>query len=86
MAAVYCMHVSPLGASQVSKKHVKKEVSKQIHEKAAPFIKWLREAEEETSEEEEEEDGVEVVYSNQSSGKLTIKPEPEPVSTYSTTV
>ena len=33
-----------------------KEVSKEIHTKAAPFIKWLSEAEEETSEEEEEDE------------------------------
>jgi translation initiation factor 5 len=46
-----------------SKKHVKKEVSKEIHEKAEPFIKWLKEAEEEDDSSEEEED-VEVVYSH----------------------
>ncbi len=61
---------------QVSKKHVKKEVSKQIHEKSAPFITWLRDAEEETSEEEDDE--VDVVYSNQSSGPTLIA-EPQPV-------
>lgn len=37
-----------------------KEVSKDIHTKAAPFIKWLSEAEEETSEEEEEDEDGEV--------------------------
>lgn len=48
---------------QVSKKYVSKETSSQIHEKAAPFIKWLQEAEEESSEEEEENgEDVEVVY------------------------
>ena len=46
---------------QVSKKFVEKEVCSQIHEKVAPFIKWLKEAEEEESSEEEEEE-VEVVY------------------------
>lgn len=46
---------------QVSKKYVSKEVCSQIHEKVAPFIKWLKEAEEEESSEEEEEE-VEVVY------------------------
>ena len=30
-----------------------KEVAQQIHDKAAPFIKWLAEAEEEESSEEE---------------------------------
>jgi len=39
---------------------VSKEVSKDIHTKAAPFIKWLSEAEEETSEEEEEDEDGEV--------------------------
>lgn len=39
-----------------SKKYVSKELSKEIHEKAAPFIKWLREAEEESSEEDEDDE------------------------------
>ena len=39
-------------------------IAKQIHEKAAPVVAWLRTAEEESSgEEEDEEDEVEVVYS-----------------------
>lgn len=43
---------------QVSKKYVPKELAKEIHAKAAPFVKWLKEAEEESegSDEEEEED------------------------------
>lgn len=51
---------------QVSKKYVSKELAKEIHAKAAPFVKWLKEAEEESegSEEEEEEDdeNVEVQF------------------------
>lgn len=48
---------------QVSKKYVSKETSAQIHEKAAPFIKWLQEAEEESSEDDDEEDkAIEIVY------------------------
>lgn len=39
-----------------------KEVCAQIHTKVAPFIKWLKEAEEEESSDEEEEEEVEVVY------------------------
>merc|ERR1711922_119645 len=30
--------------------HISKELAQKIHDKAAPFIKWLQEAEEETSE------------------------------------
>lgn len=46
-----CLH-------QVSKKYVSKELAKEIHAKAAPFVKWLKEAEEESegSEEDEEEE------------------------------
>lgn len=51
-------------ATKLSRKYVSKEVSRQIHNKASPFIKWLKEAEEEESSEEEEEEveenGVEV--------------------------
>ena len=45
--------------SKVSKKYVSKELSTEIHTKAEPFIKWLKEAEEE-DEEESDEDDVEV--------------------------
>jgi len=46
-------------AKKVSKKNVSKELAQKIHDKAAPFIKWLQEAEEETS----ESDGdVEIEY------------------------
>ena len=43
---------------QVSKKNVSKELAQKIHDKAAPFIKWLQEAEEETS----ESDGCYPIY------------------------
>lgn len=50
---------------QVSKKYVSKELAKEIHAKAEPFVKWLKEAEEESegSDEEDKEDGdnVEVI-------------------------
>ena len=39
-------------ALQVSRKHVGKEKAREIREKAAPIIEWLRTAEEESSEEE----------------------------------
>jgi translation initiation factor 5 len=49
---------------QASKKYVSKDVAKEIHAKASPFIKWLQEAEEESSEEDEEdEEDVEVISS-----------------------
>jgi translation initiation factor 5 len=38
-----------------SKKYVSKDMSKKIHEKAAPFIKWLKEAEVESDDDEEDE-------------------------------
>lgn len=50
-------------ADKVSKKYVSKEVSQEIHNKAAPFIKWLQEAESE-SEEESSEDDVQIEYSD----------------------
>lgn len=62
-------------AEKVSKKYVSKELAKEIHSKAAPFVKWLKEAEEESEgsgEEEEEEDNVEVVYSS-SARELTVE-------------
>lgn len=43
-------------ASKVSKKYVSKEIATQIHDKAAPFIKWLKEAEEESEDSEESDD------------------------------
>ena len=44
---------------QVSKKNVSKETATKIHEKAQPFIKWLKEAEEES---ESEDDAIEVDF------------------------
>ncbi|KAJ8411675.1 hypothetical protein AAFF_G00153130 [Aldrovandia affinis] len=53
-------------AEKVSKKYVSKELAKEIHARAAPFVKWLKEAEEESEgseeEEPEEDENVEVVY------------------------
>lgn len=44
-------------AAKPSKKYVDKEMSKRIHEKVAPFVKWLKEAEvEDESEDEEDEE------------------------------
>ncbi len=41
---------------KVSKKYVDKKVSKEIHDKAEPFLKWLEQAEEEESSEEEDDE------------------------------
>lgn len=53
-------------AGKVSKKYVSRELSQEIHTKAEPFIKWLKEAEEEddtdSDEEEDAEDDLEVCY------------------------
>lgn len=48
-------------AFQVSKKYVSKDTASQIRDKVAPFVKWLKEAEEEDSSEEEQDD-VEIEY------------------------
>jgi len=47
-------------AKKVSKKNVSKELAQKIHDKAAPFVKWLKEAEEESD--ESSDDGVEIEY------------------------
>ena len=43
-------------SKKVSRKYVSKEIATEIHEKAKPFIQWLKEADEEESSEEEEDD------------------------------
>eukprot|EP00794_Sanderia_malayensis_P020012 gene20012-21973_t len=58
-------------ASKISKRYVSKEVATSIHNKAKPFITWLKEAE---SESEEDENGVDVVYTNKPAAVETPKP------------
>ncbi|RZC37619.1 eukaryotic translation initiation factor 5, partial [Asbolus verrucosus] len=61
-------------AEKVSKKYVSKEISQEIHDKAAPFVKWLKEAETEESESEEEtDDDVEIEY-NDRAQVVPLKP------------
>lgn len=62
--------------AKVSKKYVAKEIAKEIHEKAQPFIKWLAEAEEESS--EEDEDDVEIVYDERAPVGLAPKEPAKP--------
>ncbi|XP_041353778.1 eukaryotic translation initiation factor 5-like [Gigantopelta aegis] len=50
-------------SKKTSKKYVSKSVAQEIHEKAAPFINWLKEAEEESEDDDDEDGTVEVVYS-----------------------
>ena len=39
----------------MSKRYVSKAISQEIHDKAAPFITWLEEAEEEESSDDDDE-------------------------------
>lgn len=59
---------------KASKKILGKELSQQLHNKAAPFVKWLQEAEEESGSEEEsdeeEEPEVELEFSYQATAGL----------------
>lgn len=52
-------------------------MSTEIHTKAAPFIKWLKEAEEESSEDESEDDGVEIEYDDRARIS-SIQAQPQP--------
>ncbi|KAJ8949820.1 hypothetical protein NQ318_000518 [Aromia moschata] len=66
-------------ADKVSKKYVSKELSQEIHDKAAPFIKWLKEADTEESESEEEsDDDVEIEYNDRAQIQLKATPQAKP--------
>lgn len=60
-------------AGKVSKKYVSRDLSQEIHTKAEPFIKWLKEAEEEDDTDsegkEDDEDDLEVCYVKSVYGK-----------------
>lgn len=61
-------------SNKISKKHTL-DLSQEIHEKAAPFLTWLKEAEEEESEsDEEEDDDLEIEYDDRA--KQSLKPQP----------
>jgi len=71
-------------------KHVSKELSADIHTKAQPFIKWLKEAEEESEEDEEDDSDVEIEYDDRARA-ATLKeqgktPTPASVKPVTTTV
>lgn len=69
-------------SQKVSKKYVPRAVAKEIHELVEPFIKWLKEAEEETdsegesspqtstphSDEDDDDDGVDLEFSHRVQG------------------
>lgn len=42
-------------AQKVSKRHVSKKIATEIHEKVAPFVQWLKDAEEEESSSDDDE-------------------------------
>ena len=46
----------------MSKKYVSKELSEQIHKKAEPFLKWLKEAEEESDEEDDSDGAIDLEF------------------------
>lgn len=59
-------------ANKVSKKYVSKDLAQEIHDKAAPFLTWLKEAEEEDSDsQEEDDDDLEVIITKKKK-KLTF--------------
>jgi len=64
-------------AKKISKKYVSKETAQKIHDKAAPFIKWLKEAEEESD--SEDSDGVEVDFDNRAHISKIKETSAEPV-------
>lgn len=72
-------------AKKVSKKNVSREVAREIHERAEPLVRWLKEAEEESGEEDEKEkevsggsdegdsdddDGVDFEFSHRATGGM----------------
>ena len=69
--------------NKADKKAVGKEIAEEIHEKASPFINWLKEAEEDDEEESDDaEEDNEVVFDDRCKASvIQVKEEkqPEPV-------
>ncbi len=57
-------------ASKVSKKYVSKDIAQEIHDKAAPFLTWLKEAEDEESDSDDEDDDLEIEYDDRAKQPL----------------
>lgn len=53
-----------------SRNTVSKDLSQEIHDKAAPFITWLKEAEEEESETDDDDDDLEIEYDDRAKQPL----------------
>jgi len=64
-------------AKKVSKKYVSKETAQKIHDKAAPFIKWLKEAEEETD--SDDSDDIELEFDDRAKISKIKETSAEPV-------
>jgi len=64
-------------AKKISKKYVSKETAQKIHDKAAPFIKWLKEAEEETD--SEDSDDIDLEFDDRAKISTIKETSAEPV-------
>ncbi|EZA47159.1 hypothetical protein DMN91_000848 [Ooceraea biroi] len=67
-------------SSKVSKKYVSKDLSQEIHDRAAPFLTWLKVAEEEESESDEEDDDLEIEYDDRAKQE-SLKQQQKPPAT-----
>lgn len=64
-------------SEKISKKYVTKEVSEKIHDKAKPFVQWLKEADEESSDSDDDSD-VEIEYDDRARVE-SLRPAAAPV-------
>lgn len=56
--------------TKISKKYVPKEIATNIHDKAKPFIDWLKQAEEEES---DDEDDITIEYNDRIDDSKSMK-------------